>query len=140
MTTIQELSYQAMVLFEGEGCGALMPSVREGQLSIYVDCSDAFFWGSADAEELTPETLPILQQAAADLEAAGADNHHLDHLFAARVRKMRPQGACYEFYDEPALRAMFDACGPERVTGLGNPHPPKPPRCRLPAGHDGGAS
>lgn len=106
----------------------LMWSEEDGKLFCGVDCSDCFFWGSADAEPLTPETLPILRQALEECEAM--DKEHTDwycyifvgDLFAARIRKMRPQGASYEIYP-PGLWPLFDACGPERETGLGNPHP-----------------
>lgn len=44
-------------------------------------------------------------------------------LFACRSRKMRPQGACYPD-DHPELWPLFDACGPEREVGMGNPYRP----------------
>lgn len=44
-------------------------------------------------------------------------------LFAARVRGMRPQGAAYTFYP-PETWPLFDACGPEREIGFGNPYRP----------------
>lgn len=83
--------------------------------------SDVFAWGSADLEDITPDTLPALEQAYADLRAICAVEHTAE-LFAARVRRMRPQGAAYPTV-LPAQR-LFDACGPERLTGLGNPKAP----------------
>jgi hypothetical protein len=101
----------------------------DGKIHAAVICSDCFWWGSADAEELTPETFPIYKQAVAECEALAKtlpkDSNQMpqlyaDELFAARIRKMRPQGASYEMYP-PVLWPLFDACGPERETGLGNP-------------------
>jgi hypothetical protein len=45
-------------------------------------------------------------------------------LFACRSRNSRPQGAIYKRISK-ALVPLFDACGPERMTGFGNPveHP-----------------
>jgi len=87
-------------------------------------CSDVFWWGTADCEEITEENIGVLEQACADLAATGvpaAAACHSAELFAARVRGMRPQGAAYP--TDPALWPLFDACGPERETGLGNPKP-----------------
>jgi hypothetical protein len=98
-------------------------------ITVAVDVSDVFAWGGSDAEDLTPERLPLLAQAVADLRAIDPreDMYAVD-LFAARIRGMRPQGAAYP--KRPALaatHALFDACGPERATGLGNPRrPPEP--------------
>jgi hypothetical protein len=41
-------------------------------------------------------------------------------LFVCRERKMRPQGAVYP--EDRRFWPLFDACGPEREVGLGNPH------------------
>ncbi|UVG35196.1 hypothetical protein SEA_CECE_190 [Microbacterium phage Cece] len=150
----------------------------------YLDCSDTFFWGSSDAENVTEENFHILKQTMADLkdvykkydrlarEAVGANTLHdayekwkaehpdelderghipnwrekpeykeatadydryaaarqgveaaLGDLFAARVRKLRPQGACYSRYPEE-LWPLFNEAGPERETGFGNPYKP----------------
>lgn len=53
--------------------------------------------------------------------------YHLDRsfadLFAAKVRGMRPQGACYTYYPKE-LWIEFDQAGPEREIGFGNPYKP----------------
>ncbi len=91
--------------------------------SFFVNCSDVFYWGCADGEEITPDNIAMLEQAMADCEAVDkvAGTCSAAWLFAARVRQMRPQGASYP--GEAALWALFDACGPERAVGLGNPRP-----------------
>jgi hypothetical protein len=153
------------------------------QFSTWVDCSDTFMWGSADAEELTEENFGILMKTIHDLkplvsaaqvldqEATGR-NHELykqayaayqlaypnkadrafwdEHgnpkqyevpkgeytgraqrlrrsvsdLFVARVRNMRPQGAAYKVRYPEEIWGLFNAAGPEREVGLGNPRHP----------------
>ncbi len=83
-------------------------------LSVTLDCSDSFSWGTADAEPLTIEQLPILKQAIIDAE------YDAELLYCARVRKMRPQGAMYEYIDEKKWD-LFNACGPEREIDFLNP-------------------
>lgn len=92
-------------------------------LSLMVNCNDLFWWGCADIERLTPENIHILEEACRDATAAnGGTCIYGQELFCARARKMRPQGACYAGMPR-AIADLFDACGPERATGLGNPYP-----------------
>ena len=146
-----------------------------------LNCSDTFFWGTSDHEEVTHHNLDILEATVAELKplwltARIADNavYQLEKaeraqvyadwktanpdsldaagwrtsvefaelaeryralyrakgfsgavadLFAARSRQERPQGACYSGYDR-SIWSLFDACGPEREVGLGNPYVP----------------
>lgn len=90
-------------------------------IELWANVSDVFAWGSADAEDITPERLPILEQAYQDLEAVGAKSC-MAELYAARVRGMRPQGAAYP--KNAAAAALFDACGPDRKLDLLNPKLP----------------
>lgn len=98
-----------------------------GVVSFYAKCSDFFWWGTADVEEITPENVDMLDQAWDDIRAAKPGDPFgslsIAPLFCARVRQMRPQGAAYP--KERWLWPLFDACGPERETGLVNPvlHP-----------------
>lgn len=90
-----------------------------------VTCNDLFFWGSADAEELTPANVAELERAYADADAADSEGFghvHGGALFCCRMRRMRPQGRCYP--KNKKLWPLFDACGPEREIGFGNPYPP----------------
>jgi len=80
-----------------------------------VNCNDVFWWGCADAEDLTLESLPVLVQA---FEDAGDDGLV---LYCARMRKMRPQGAMYKHIGKDHW-ALFDACGPIREVDILNPH------------------
>lgn len=80
-----------------------------------VICNDLFWWGTADAEELNISTIKQLEQALKD--AGGIDGCD---LYCCRMRKMRPQGACYKYIEEKNW-SLFNKCGPERETGFGNP-------------------
>lgn len=79
-----------------------------------INCNDLFYWGCADAEPIEVEDIPLLEQATEDSEYYG------DLLFCARKRKMRPQGAYYQQFNEEDA-ALFNAAGPKRETGYGNP-------------------
>lgn len=83
-------------------------------------CSDLFEWGTADCEEITPDNFPELKRAVADVSAIDRYSSWGPELFCARVRKMRPQGACYRSIP-PLLTDLFDACGPERKVDMCNP-------------------
>jgi hypothetical protein len=112
---------KALELTAGEPSYDTFWTFKDGQLQLWVNCSDSFYWGCADAEEITEANLPELETARNDLIAAGdTQASHLANLFASRVRKIRPQGALYE-YIEPELYPLFNACGPHRPVDLGNP-------------------
>lgn len=84
-------------------------------LEFAIDCSDVFAWACADAEDITSDQdIDALAQAVQD---AGDDG---PLLYCARRRHMRPQGAMYDHL-KPANWSHFDACGPVRETGVGNP-------------------
>lgn len=105
--------------------GGLLWRVDDGQLHLLANVSDVFAWGGADCEPITPDTLPALEQAYADLKAIDADEYTAE-LYAARQRRERPQGAAYPDSKHKSWRqisALYDACGPERPLGLGNPKP-----------------
>ncbi len=77
-------------------------------ITMFVNCNDLFYWGCADAEEITEENIGLLEEALVVDNTYGAD------LFCARSRKMRPQQPCYKGYSEE-IKKLFDACGPERT-------------------------
>lgn len=93
-------------------------------VTIFVNCGDLFYWATADHEELTPENIDIYNQSMVDADAAYKFGHcYAFSLFCARVRKMRPQGACYKNYPKE-LWPLLDACGPPREKDnlpFGNP-------------------
>lgn len=88
--------------------------IWDTDLTFYVNCNDVFFWGVADGEDVTKETLPILEQS---LEDAGLDGMT---LYCARIRGMRPQGAMYKHLDKQNW-GLFDSCGDEREVDFLNP-------------------
>ena len=96
-----------------------LPGMRYVGEKPCVNCNDLFFWGCADAENINEELMVEFNQAVSDC----GDLRIGAELYCARRREMRPQGACYSYYDK-ALWPLFDACGPERDVGFGNPYKP----------------
>ncbi len=89
--------------------------VEKGDLLFFIACNDVFAWGCADCELIEgQEDIDALERAYNDAEADGA------HLFVARKRGMRPQGAMYQYIDKEN-RSFFDLCGPRREVSFGNP-------------------
>ena len=91
-------------------------------VTFFAQCSDFFFWGTADCERIDHADLDLLEQAFADARAAdpGDGEAWAGELFCARKRGIRPQGACYKHIPK-ALWPLFDACGPEREPSIDNP-------------------
>ena len=98
--------------------------VKDGAVSFGANCSDVFYWGTADVEDITPEDLGLLDECLTDLMAVDAP-YLLPELFCARRRGMRPQTPFGRKYDRhtqqypedtmsPKVRALFDAAGPVR--------------------------
>ena len=90
----------------------LMWRFDDGKPVFLVNCSDVFYWACADAQEITPENLHILELAIRDCKAVD-EVHEAPHLFCARVRQMRPQRPVLETIDAKVL-PLFLAAGPER--------------------------
>lgn len=82
-----------------------------------VNCNDMFFWGCADGEDVAIEEIPALQECWTLAPENGTD------LWISRKRCERPQGAYYTYIDEQYW-PLFNACGPEREVGSGNPYRP----------------
>lgn len=90
-------------------------------VTFFATCNDLFAWGCADCERITEQNIDLLERTAAELSED--DQSYLGELFAARARQMRPQGACYKSWPEH-IKALFDACGPERSIDVFNPFTP----------------
>lgn len=81
----------------------------DNSIKFFINCSDVFWWATADLVEVTPENLPILKQAYEDAgDIYGGD------LFAARVRNMQPQDPYLDRISDEKIKAHFLACGPKR--------------------------
>ena len=115
------------------------------EFTFYIICNDIFYWGTADAEDITRSDVKALEQAMIDVEAVGDDVKnkakedgqrisavegtdicgglygHL--LFVARKRNERPQGAVYVKFLPKPLWPLFDEAGVYKEVGLGNPYP-----------------
>jgi hypothetical protein len=82
-------------------------------------CSDFFHWGTADAESIQPGDIRLLRSCLTALMLLGAE-YYLSEYFAACKRGMRPmrlwlQKCADHDGEKPELRALFEACGPERT-------------------------
>jgi hypothetical protein len=99
---------------------AFMGSDQDTEPCVYINVNDVFAWGLADAEKITIADLPALTQSVSE---CGDDLIVGCTLWVARRRAMRPQGAAYAFFPRDTW-ALFDACGPERKTDIGNPYRP----------------
>lgn len=87
-------------------------------VTIFVNCNDLFWWATADSEQVTPDNLDVLEQAIKDCRAIDDCSSCGIDLFCCRLRKMRPQGACYK-HIKKELWHLFDAAGPERAVDNG---------------------
>lgn len=97
----------------------------EQEVSVSINCSDVFWWGTADSEDVEMEDIPLIEGAWQDIAAAvGNPNPRaslVQMLFICRKRKMRPQGAVYTYVPD-AVRPLLNMCGPYREVGPGNPY------------------
>src|SRR4051812_1287044 len=110
-------------LSHADAYGDLFWRVDDGEVRLFANVSDVFAWAGSDCEPIPPDTLPALEQAYTDLKAIEAEEFTAE-LYTARQRGQRPQGAAYPSGTHEAWRkvsALYDACGPERELGLGNP-------------------
>ena len=85
-------------------------------------CNDIFDWGCADSERITVEDLPAISAACEEAADNGDDTLAWGPLlWIARKRGRRPQGAAYALMPE-SLWPLFNAAGPQREIGPGNPY------------------
>jgi len=96
------------------------------ELAVGIRCNDLFYWGTSDIQLITDNDITTVIQACSDILEVGScepnrsrtnfrhEAHRwADNLIACRIRKMRPQGAMYEWIP-PEIAVLFDQCGPER--------------------------
>lgn len=116
-----DFTRRVLNLFSDHDIHSLLFWKSDGYFGMNVN--DVFFWGAADLEQVTPENIDELERAIQDCIAID-DCAETEGclLFAARQRNARPQGAAYP--ENRALWPLFDAAGPERETGFGNPYKP----------------
>lgn len=134
------LDYQALLLCEDEiltagedlwwRCGP-RARLEHGQVHWLINCSDQFYWGTADAERIeTLEDIAAIRQAYADLTAAdlsvlGKDTFnsvYAGSLWVCRKREMRPQKPWVDKYCPDVdkhihVRALFCAWDPKPHQG-----------------------
>lgn len=89
----------------------------DSDIEFFVNTNDFLYWGVADSEPITKETLPVLIQSRSDCLAIDAryTNEHPSIfclLFSCRLNKMRPQRPAYP--KDERFWALLDACGDVR--------------------------
>lgn len=96
---------------------------EKGNIEFSLICSDLFNWGTADCEKIDESSISLLEKAISDLEPFGFENVSIYAiaLYCCRKRECRPQGASYP--EEKEMWHLFNECGPERESGIGNPFP-----------------
>ena len=113
MTDTERLAFilRVLKLTAEDDCGLRWADDGE----FFINCNDLFWWGTADAEDVTPDNISLLADSLADCERVLPESGpiYAGELFACRVRRMRPQGCAYPRHKE--LWPLFDACGPERT-------------------------
>jgi hypothetical protein len=125
-STIQELIDEDLVFMGSDWKED--DSIKDGPLPGFrycgeipcVNCNDIFWWGCADCENVSEETLEDLNNAIKDCSPCITTGLL---LYCARAKKMRPQGAAYSYIPKE-LWPLFDECGPKRELGIGNPYAP----------------
>lgn len=92
---------------------------EQGKFKWFINCSDMFYWATADCEEILPGDIPSFIETIEDTLALSDEYAycHAPELWVSRKRGMRPQGAYYKHFT-PELARLFDACGPERKNRL----------------------
>ena len=111
---------------DGDACEELRWRVDGDGLVFSVDCSDTFYWGTADGEDIAEADLPDLHRAVADARGCPGGEDLWASLWCARRRGMRPMAAFYRqvLGDPPdselpgTLAVLFDAAGPARPRTL----------------------
>lgn len=133
MGALIDLIVRVLTVYDPEEDGNLNDifwNTNEGgsPIRFFVNCNDLFYWAMADCEEITADNIETLEQSTRAVMMVNPDYRAKSYgslLFCCRVRKMRPQGAYYEYIPEN-LHSLFNACGPERTVQFGNPKEPQP--------------
>lgn len=125
--------YRAMSVFSDIECQEDLkyytyPETKE--ILLFINCNDFFHWACSDMEEITSESISVLEEAVKEMKEKIIEigEQERDYIFLEWVglyfccknRKMRPQGACYTTVP-PELHSLFDSCGPERKIDIFNP-------------------
>lgn len=87
----------------------LMLFMHDDSITLAVNCSDTFYWGCSDSEDITFDEIPDLA-ACRELSPV-----HGGELWCARKRNMRPQTASYKECYPIDEWHLFDAAGPVRT-------------------------
>lgn len=124
MNAQTELAFilRVLRLYERADNSDLFWRVEGGHVRFLANCSDTFEWATADAEEITPDDVDLLEQTLADLRAVSWEQDiWLSELYAARKRGLRPMNRWFSGGIAPGVLELFAACGPERESTFLSP-------------------
>ena len=96
------------------------------EIEIHVNCNDVFMWACSEGYPLGDEDLDDLARCYNDVAKRTGDlkdTNNATMLWACRLLQERPQGAMYP--KDKRLWPLFDAVGPEKEVGRGNPYSPE---------------
>jgi hypothetical protein len=97
-------------------CDALWWRYFDGELKLFIQCSDFFYWATSDVEPVeTDEDIAMLEKAIEECREAVGDFYPTEGplLYCSRRRHLRPQQPYYKYLDE-RTHPLFDAAGPVR--------------------------
>lgn len=83
-------------------------------ITFFIQCSDVFWWATADLEKITAEDLPLLKNSYEDEKELSGESFYGAILFCARKRGLRPQDPYLDRIGNTKIRELFEACGPKR--------------------------
>ena len=114
-----------LALFQFDYCDSLFwrfDYPTEGEVFMSVDCSDVFYWGTADAERIEEADLDeLIADFSAQSELQGTSYPEYFYMpWIARKRGIRPQGAMYKYLPD-AVAKQINAEVPEREVDVMNP-------------------
>lgn len=92
--------------------GKLQINLNDDKVTMWVDCSDLFFWGCSDGEDIDFSELR-------DLVTCLGLTRHGGALWCCGKRNMRPQTAYYKSCIPEAEWCLFDLSGPARMDSDG---------------------
>jgi hypothetical protein len=122
MLKTQEILELLKLVAKADYTDAIWWTCDNDELQFLVNCNDIFYWGCADAEEIsTTEDFALFEQSYRDCIALDSMSYDWPLLYCARKRNMRPQGTAYSSQIRKEVHELFNAAGPEREINFGNP-------------------
>jgi hypothetical protein len=98
----------------------------DDEVCVVLNCNDYFWWGTADAERVTYEDIPLLLDCIKELYDLDKYAFYASDLFLCRKRNLRPQDGIFYNFELWRQELIAKYC-PKRENDIANPpHPNKP--------------